>query len=80
MVNFFPGQSESKLEPTITGDIISYGFQGLGNWDNGNLDSGEVDNIKNNFRSFLMQYKWSDRVQINVIPSDHWVFINIKIK
>lgn len=80
MKDFFPGQSESKLPPTISGDVITFAYQGLGNWDNGNLDSGEVDNIKNNLRSFLMQYKWSDRVQINVIPSDHWVFINIKIK
>ncbi len=80
MKDFFPGQSESKLEPTITGDIISYGFQGLGKWDNGQVDMGELDNIKNNLRSHLMQYKWSDKIQFNVIPSDHWVFLNIKIK
>jgi hypothetical protein len=80
MKDYFPGQSESKLSPTINGDVISYGFEGLGNWDNGQLDSGELENIKNNFRSFLMQFKWSDKTQFNVIPSDHWVFINIKIK
>lgn len=80
MVNFFPGQSESKLEPTITGDIISYGFQGLGNWDNGQVDTGELENIKSNLKSFLMQYKWSDKIQFNVVPSDHWVFLNIKVK
>lgn len=80
MKDYFPGQSESKLNPTISGDVISYGYEGLGNWDNGQLDSGELENIKNNFRSFLMQYKWSDKTQFNVIPSDHWVFINIKIK
>jgi hypothetical protein len=80
MKDYFPGQSESKLKPTINGDVISYGYEGLGNWDNGQLDSGELENIKNNFRSFLMQYKWSDKTQFNVIPSDHWVFINIKIK
>lgn len=80
MKDFFPGQSESKLEPTITGDILSYGFKGLGKWDNGQMDMGELDNIKNNLRSYLMQYKWSDKIQFNVVPSDHWVFINIKFK
>jgi hypothetical protein len=80
MKEFFPGQSESKLKPTINGDVISYGFKGLGSWDNGQLDSGELENIKTNLRSYLMQYKWSDKIQFNVIPSDHWIFINIKLK
>ena len=80
MSDYFPGQSDSKIEPTISGDIISYGFQGLGKWDNGQIDSGEIENIKNNIRSFLMQHKWSDKIQFNVIPSDHWVFVNIKLK
>jgi hypothetical protein len=80
MVDYFPGQSDSKSNPTINGDVISYGFQGLGNWDNGQIDMGELDNIKSNLRSFFMQHKWSDKIQFNVTPSDHWVFINVKLK
>lgn len=80
MKDYFPGQTDNKLEPTINGDIISYGFQGLGKWDNGQIDIGEIDNIKNNLRSSLIQQKWSDKVQFNLSPSDGWVFINFKIK
>jgi hypothetical protein len=80
MKDFFPGQSNSKLKPTIQNEIISYGFQGLGKWDNGQIDTGELENIKTNLRTYLMQYKWSDKIQFNVIPSDHWIFINIKLK
>jgi len=80
MKDYFPGQSDDKISPTINGDVISYGFQGLGNWDNGQMDMGELDNIKSNLRSFFMQNKWSDKIQFNVIPSDQWVFINIKFK
>jgi len=80
MMNYFPGQSDSKLRPSIDGDVISYAFQGLGKWDNGEIDNGEIDNLKNNLKSHLLQYKWSDKIQFNVIPSDHWVFLNIKVK
>jgi hypothetical protein len=80
MKDFFPGQSESKLKPTVQNEIISYGFQGLGKWDNNLLDQGELENIKNNFRQFIMQHKWSENIQFNVTTVDNWVFINLKIK
>jgi hypothetical protein len=80
MKDFFPGQSDGKLNPTINGDIISYGFEGLGKWDNGQIDPNELENVKNNLRTHLMQFKWSDKLQFSVTPSNNWVFINIKIK
>lgn len=80
MKDYFPGQSENKLPPTIFGDVITYAFQGLGNWDNGQVDAGELDNIKNNLRSHLIQHKWSDKIQMSVVPSDRWVTLNIKLK
>jgi hypothetical protein len=80
LLNYFPGQSDTKLKPTVNGDVISYSYQGLGNWDNGILDAGELDNIKSNLRNYLMQFGWSDQVQFNVNNSDSWVFMNLKIK
>jgi hypothetical protein len=77
---YFPGQSESKIEPTITGDVITFAYQGLGKWDNNQIDEGELNNIKNNLRSHLMQFKWSEQLQFNINPSNSWIFINIKIK
>jgi len=80
MVDYFPGESNSKMKPTIQNEIISYGFEGLGKWDNNRLDQGEFENIKNNFRQFIMQYKWSDMIQFSITTVDNWVFLNIKIK
>jgi len=80
MVNFFPGQSDNKNPPIINGDIITYGYEGVGNWDNQKIDDGELENIKSNLRTFLLQFKWSDKIQFNVVTSNNWVFINIKIK
>jgi len=80
MVDFFPGQTDSKLKPNISNEIITYSYQGLGKWDNGILDSGEIENIKNNFRQFISQYKWSGDIQFSITNSNNWVFINLKLK
>ncbi len=80
MKDYFPGESDNKTKPRIDGDVISYGFDNLGKWDNNNVDSGELENIKTNLRNHLMQFKWSDQIQFNVIPSNGWIFLNIKIK
>jgi hypothetical protein len=80
MKDYFPGDSDSKIKPTIQNEIISYGFQGLGKWDNDRLDQGEIENIKNNFRQFIIQYRWSENIQFNVSVVENWVFINLKIK
>jgi len=37
-------------------------------------------NIKNNLRTFLSKYKWSEKVMININPDKFWIFINIKLK
>jgi len=80
MVDYFPGQTDSKFKPNISNEIITYGYQGLGKWDNGILDSGEIENIKNNFRQFISQYKWSEDIQFSITNSNNWVFINLKLK
>ena len=74
MENFIPGPFEKKMKPNIIDNIISFGYYNL------NVDPNQLENLKNNLRSFLMQHKWSERIQFNVNLSDHWVFVNIKLK
>ena len=33
--------------------VISFGYFGVGRWDNGKIDEGELMNIKNNFTTYL---------------------------
>lgn len=80
MQNFRPGQSQHKSQPILNGDIISFGYYGIGKWDNGKMDESEIENIKQNFRTFLMPFKWSDKVQISVTSNDFWLYLNIKLK
>lgn len=80
MKNFRPGQSQHKTMPMINGDVITFGYYGIGKWDNGKMDQSEVENIKQNFRNFLMPFKWSDKVQISVTCNDFWLYLNFKLK
>lgn len=80
MKNFRPGQSQHKSSPVINGDILTFGYYGIGKWDNGKMDESEIENIKQNFRSFLIPFKWSDKVQISVTSNDFWLYLNFKLK
>jgi hypothetical protein len=80
MDNFQPGYFESKSTPIINDRIITFGYYGVGKWDNGILDKGEFMNIKTNLKTFLSKYKWSDLIQVSINANKFWVYINIKIK
>lgn len=80
MINFNPGYFEDKLKPYITNDVITFGFFGIGRWDNGVMDDFELESVKNNLKRFLLHFKWSQDVKISVVSKNFWVYIHIKLK
>jgi hypothetical protein len=80
MSNWNPGYAEKKSAPQITGDVISFGYYGVGKWDNGKLDEGEFENIKNNFKTWLSKFKWSEKILVSVTNNSFWVYFNFKLK
>ena len=80
MLTFNPGYHEKRLAPMLKDRIISFGYFGLGKWDNGRLDEGELMNIKNNFTTWLLNKKWSDKILISIKPESFWINIHIKLK
>jgi len=80
MEKFNPGYFEQKISPQINDRLLTFGYYGVGKWDNGQLDLGEFENIKSNLKSFLIKYKWSEKIQLNIVPSKFWVYIQIKLK
>jgi hypothetical protein len=80
MDKFNPGYFEQKMVPQINDRTMTFGFYGVGKWDNGQLDSGEFENVKSNLKMFLSKYKWSEKIMISVQPSKFWVYIQIKMK
>jgi len=80
MVEFNPGYHEKKLNPSLKDRVISFGYFGVGRWDNGKIDEGELMNIKNNFTTYLLSKRWGSKVLISVKSSSFWVYLHIKLK
>jgi hypothetical protein len=80
MLSFNPGYTEKKSLPIITDNIITFAYYGIGKWDNGVMDIGEVENVKTNFRNYILKFKWSEKVQYSITTSEFWLKINIKVK
>jgi hypothetical protein len=80
MKDFNPGYHEKRSFPTINDSVISFGYYGIGKWDNGKLDDGEYMDIKNNFTTWVISKKWGSKVLISVKPQSFWLNIHIKLK
>lgn len=80
MMTYEPGYNEEKMSPSLTDRIISFGYKGVGKWDNGVLDQGEMDNIKSNFTSWVMSKSWGDKVLVSIKAGSYWLYIHIKLK
>lgn len=80
ILTFNPGYHEKKAFPIINNRVISFGWYGVGKWDNGKLDEGELMNIKNNFNSWVISKKWGTKILVSVNTQSFWLWIHIKLK
>jgi hypothetical protein len=80
MDKFNPGYFEQKMVPQINERTMTFGYYGVGKWDNGQLDAGEFENVKTNLKIFLMKYRWAEKIMISVSSNKFWVYIQIKLK
>lgn len=81
MDKFQPGYYEQKSAPFLSDNrVITFGYYGVGKWDNGKLDEGELLNLRGNLKTFLSKYRWSDKIQMSIVPNRFWVYINLKLK
>lgn len=80
MFSYNPGFYENKMKPVLKDRILSFGYSAIGKWDNGKLDEGEFINLKNNFTTWVVSKKWSDKVLISLKPGSYWLYFHIKLK
>jgi hypothetical protein len=80
MNSFNPGYHENKSKPTIDGDIMTLGYYGIGRWDDGYMDHNEIQSVKNNLKHYLIQFPWSENIQLSIVAKEYWLYINIKLK
>ena len=80
MTQYNPGYHEKRLRPELKDRVMSFGYQGIGKWDNGKLDESELANLKSNFVTWLLSKNWGSKVLISVKANSYWLNIHIKIK
>jgi len=71
---------KQKSGPNINDGVLTFGYYGIGRWDNGVLDPIEYQNIKTNFKNWLMKFKWADKILVSITYDSFWVYFNIKTK
>ena len=80
MTQYNPGYHEKRLKPELKDRVMSFGYQGIGKWDNGKLDESELANLKSNFVTWLLSKNWGSKVLISVKANSYWLYIHIKLK
>ena len=80
MDSFNPGYHEKKSFPTIQDRIITFGYHGVGKWENGKLDDTELANLKSKFHNWVLSKKWGSKVLVSIQPNSFWLYIHIKLK
>lgn len=79
-ISTFDLKFEKFTGPNIKGDVITYGYYGIGKWNSSNLDESEHTTLKSSFKNWISKYKWSERILVSVNYNSYWVYFNIKIK
>lgn len=79
MLDFKPGDGQ-KMDPQLNSRIITFGYYGYGNWNNGVMSVDDLEILKDKVKGYLSKYKWSDKIQLSIAPNNFWVYIHIKLK
>jgi hypothetical protein len=74
------GKYTEKSSPQLNDNIISFGYKGHGKWINGNFSKEQYKELKENFIEWVLDRKWSDKVQVKIEPRNFWINIHLKLK
>lgn len=80
MSQYKPGYFEKKSPIYINDKVISFGYYGVGNWNNGKLSDDDFNTIKTQFNDWVLSKKWSSSVLYSINPKSFWLNIHLKLK
>jgi hypothetical protein len=78
--NFSPGYFHEKSNPYIEDNMLHQGYYGTGKWDKGTITSNSFNEIKENFKKWVIEQKWKKEVSFNIKPEKFWIWVKIKLK
>lgn len=80
MATFTPGKSSRSMLPVINNNIITFGYYGVGKWEDGELSEEDMLVLKDNFIQWASKKRWSSKVMMSITSSDFWIYFKIKMK
>ena len=80
METFSPGKSSRSMLPIIKDNVITFGYYGIGKWEDGVLNNEDMLVLKDNFIKWASKKRWSSKVMSNISSSDFWIYYKMKFK
>lgn len=68
------------LMPKINDRVITFGWYGVGKWEDSKMSSENLDVIKDKIRNHILRLKFSDKLLISVAAENFWIYLKIKLK
>ena len=79
LLDYEPGKYVEKSAVTIDKGIMHISYYGLGSWTAGDF-TGDLEDIKEDFKGWVMQRKWNKYVLVSVTPHDMNIHFRLKVK
>jgi hypothetical protein len=79
LTTFSPSYSFKKSKATIKNGIITLGYYGTGEWNDGDISEESLSSLKVEFKKWISTQRWRNDILINVKASKFWVYFSIKI-
>jgi len=80
MKDYKPGFYSKRSYPTISDNVITFGYKGFGEWINGNFSDEQLNELKSNLKKWMSNKKWKSKVMIKLDTSNFWINIHFKTK
>lgn len=77
---FDPGYHNSILSPHLSNGVLTFGYQGIGRWENGKINEQDFSNFKSNLKKWILKHTWSDKILVSINYNSFWIYVNIKNK
>lgn len=77
--NLSPGFYYKKSNPAIKDNVLIQGYYGLGSWEKGMMKSDTIDELKSEFKEWILTQRWRKKVLFSVKADKFWVYFKIKV-
>lgn len=66
--------------PKISDRVITFGWYGVGKWEDSKMSSENLEVIKDKIRNHILKLKFNEKLLISVTADNFWIYLKIKLK